>query len=299
MSEEACESDLSEIKKHRRIILFSSSEDEDEDFEEWHDLRGNQPRIMPFIYPSGFRIEDLKFRKELVVHLTNCRDEEISSSSTANIPQISLTNYKKKLEKCLKFEDIIKNATKSPVTDIVLNVFNWNAVENEVYRLKRFDIQNTEISSPLILKVQRLITAFGNSSSLSIVVAGLTLRINNVSIAATADRKSHMKYERPRYPPGHHQSGYHGTGWYEDEEQRLRGFPQYFQDYQYPVNEFNNTEDDENDASVDRPENNASTKTDETQPRTKSLEQDYEYLNTPGNEEELIKAEIEEDTNRH
>ncbi|KAK1131830.1 hypothetical protein K0M31_015981 [Melipona bicolor] len=111
MSEEACENDLSGIsfpKKHRRIVLSSLSEDEDEDFEEWHDPRGNQPRIVPFIYPSGFRIEDLEFRKELAVHLTNCRDEEIPSSSTANIPQISLTNYNKKLEKCLKFEGIVK-----------------------------------------------------------------------------------------------------------------------------------------------------------------------------------------------
>ena len=49
--------------------------------------------------------------------------------------------------------------------------------------------------------------------------------------------------------------------------------------------------------SVDRSENKAGTKNNDTQPRTKSLEQDYdEYLNTPDNEEELIKAGIEEDT---
>ena len=49
--EEAYENNSSEInfpKKRRRAVLFSSSEDEDEDFEEWHDPKGNQPRIMPF-----------------------------------------------------------------------------------------------------------------------------------------------------------------------------------------------------------------------------------------------------------
>ncbi|KAK1126312.1 hypothetical protein K0M31_004939 [Melipona bicolor] len=50
--------------------------------------------------------------------------------------------------------------------------------------------------------------------------------------------------------------------------------------------------------SVDRiPENKAGRKINDTQPRTRSLEQDYdEYLNTPDNEEELIKAGVEEDT---
>lgn len=62
--EEACESDSSKIsfpKKCHRVVLFSSSEDED--FEDWHDPRGfNQPRIMPVTYPSGFRIEDLNVK---------------------------------------------------------------------------------------------------------------------------------------------------------------------------------------------------------------------------------------------
>ena len=49
--------------------------------------------------------------------------------------------------------------------------------------------------------------------------------------------------------------------------------------------------------SVDRSENKASLKINDTQPKTKSLEQEYDdYLNTPDNEEELIKAGVEEDT---
>ncbi|CAK9830376.1 Vascular endothelial growth factor homolog [Anthophora retusa] len=51
--------------------------------------------------------------------------------------------------------------------------------------------------------------------------------------------------------------------------------------------------------SVDRLEKKAGTKINDTQPKTKSLEQDYdEYLNTPDNEkeEDLIKAGVEEDT---
>lgn len=63
--EVTCESDSSEInfpEKHRRVVLFSSSKDENEKFEEWHDPRSNQPTITPFTYPSGFRIEGLNVK---------------------------------------------------------------------------------------------------------------------------------------------------------------------------------------------------------------------------------------------
>lgn len=72
VSVEECESDSSEIifaKKRRREVIFSSSEEEEENVEEWHDPRGDQPKLIPFTCPSGFRIGDLNIRSDVAIEI--------------------------------------------------------------------------------------------------------------------------------------------------------------------------------------------------------------------------------------
>lgn len=71
MSDRECESDSSsEIifpKKRRRVDIFLSSEEEEEIVGEWHDPRGNQPKIVPFTHPSGFVSENLHIGSDIAV----------------------------------------------------------------------------------------------------------------------------------------------------------------------------------------------------------------------------------------
>ncbi|KAI4474655.1 hypothetical protein M0802_015509 [Mischocyttarus mexicanus] len=59
MSVRECESDSSSeiifARKRLRLDVFLSSDEEEEEIvDEWHDPRGNQPKIVPFTHPSGF-----------------------------------------------------------------------------------------------------------------------------------------------------------------------------------------------------------------------------------------------------
>ncbi|KAL6417752.1 hypothetical protein ACFW04_014351 [Cataglyphis niger] len=59
MSVRECESDSSSeiifARKRLRLDVFLSSDEEEEEIvEDWHDPRGNQPKIVPFTHPLGF-----------------------------------------------------------------------------------------------------------------------------------------------------------------------------------------------------------------------------------------------------
>lgn len=54
-----------------------------------------------------------EFQKQLAAHLTNCWDEEISSSSAVNRLKHLVTNCNEKLEEWLELADIVKTATKA------------------------------------------------------------------------------------------------------------------------------------------------------------------------------------------
>ncbi|XP_025155495.1 piggyBac transposable element-derived protein 4 [Harpegnathos saltator] len=54
-------------KKRRNVDIFLSSEEEEETVGEWHDPRGNQPKIVPFTHPSGFVSENLHVESDISV----------------------------------------------------------------------------------------------------------------------------------------------------------------------------------------------------------------------------------------
>jgi len=71
MSVRECESDSSSeiifARKRPRVDVFLSSDEEEEIVGEWHDPRGNQPKMVPFTHTSGFVREHLHIGSDITV----------------------------------------------------------------------------------------------------------------------------------------------------------------------------------------------------------------------------------------
>ncbi|KAI4482020.1 hypothetical protein M0804_009039 [Polistes exclamans] len=108
MSVRECESDSSSeiifaTKRLRLDVFLSSDEEEEEIVEEWHDLRGNQPKIVPFTHPSGFIREligsDIAVQTSYQLFVPDELMEEIAEQTNLYAAQKIEAGYTQRLAK--------------------------------------------------------------------------------------------------------------------------------------------------------------------------------------------------------
>lgn len=108
MSVRECESDSSSeiifARKRLRLDVFLSSDEEEEEIvEDWHDPRGNQPKIVPFTHPSGFIREligsDIAVQTSYQLFVPDELMEEIAEQTNLYAAQKIEAGYTQRLAK--------------------------------------------------------------------------------------------------------------------------------------------------------------------------------------------------------
>nr|XP_033335543.1 piggyBac transposable element-derived protein 4-like [Megalopta genalis] len=108
MSVRECESNSSSeiifARKRLRLDVFLSSDEEEEEIvEEWHDPRGNQPKIVPFTHPSGFIREligsDIAVQTSYQLFVPDELMEEIAEQTNIYAAQKIEAGYTQRLAK--------------------------------------------------------------------------------------------------------------------------------------------------------------------------------------------------------